>query len=53
MWRGEGAEEIVKRDRERGRQKVGGWRRIMDSLQTNALPEVVLLGGQKFIKEKR
>lgn len=39
------------RDGERG-QKVGGWRRIMDSLLTNALPEVVV-GGDKHGSEKR
>lgn len=30
---------------------MGGWRRIMDSLLTNALPEVLELGGgQKKLK---
>lgn len=33
-------------------QKVGGWRRIMDSLLTNALPEVVV-GGDKHRSEKK
>lgn len=39
------------RGRERG-QKVGGWRRIMNSLLTNALPEVVV-GGDKHGSEKK
>lgn len=52
MWRGEGGMERASgRDAERG-QKVGGWRRIMDSLLTNALPEVVV-GGGKHGKKKR
>lgn len=40
------------RDRkgERG-QKVGGWRRIMDSLLTNALPEVFV--GGAWIRKKK
>lgn len=43
-------ERYWKKGRERG-QKVGGWRRIMDSLLTTALPEV-LVGG-KHASEKQ
>lgn len=32
-------------------QKVGGWRRIMDSLLTNALPEVVVGGINMDLKK--
>lgn len=39
------SERGTERDGEREReQKVGGWRRIMDFLLTNALPEVVVVG---------
>lgn len=37
MWRERDGESFWKRG-----QKVGGWRRIMDSIRTNALPEVVV-----------
>lgn len=40
------------RDGERG-QKVGGWRRIMDSLLTNALPEVVVGGINMDLKKEK
>lgn len=42
------------RDGEReGGQKVGGWRRIMDSLLTNALPEVVVGGINMDLKKEK
>lgn len=47
-WR----ELLGEMERERG-QKVGGWRRIMNSLLTNALPEVVVGGINMDLKKKK
>lgn len=43
MRRGRAREVQKEMERER-EQKVGGWRRIMDFLLTNAMPEVVVVG---------
>lgn len=50
--RGRDGGSFRKRWRERG-QKVGGWRRIMDSLLTNALPEVVVGGINMDLKKEK
>lgn len=56
MWRGErgrdGGRLLGEMERERG-QKVGGWRRIMNSLLTNALPEVVVGGINMDLKKRK